>query len=357
MRICTLSRRWALIGALATAPVGHATADDDLAAQASAYYDEGVTAFRAGEFEAAAERFQLAYNLDPSPELLYNLARAHEEAGNNSAAVLHFRSYLARYPDSEDSDDVRRRMADLAVRMAEETKPPEEAPAPPEEEPPPPEEEPPPPKEAPPPSKEAPPPEAAEKRYRLIGSALVALATDLSADDGSLADSGANGVQRSVSLTEPLKAAAGISAAFDFLVGSNVWIGARLYVTAGQLEDVDGNFSSIGIGPVLRLAIPVSEALQLQLAGFGGVTRLEMKDVEAGVATFEGDGVGFHAGGGAGVLWTVGPVDLHLLAGYQHEQAALALDANVTGSGNSTVDFDKATVSRPFVELGLGWAF
>jgi tetratricopeptide (TPR) repeat protein len=89
----------------------------DLRAQAAALYKEGAGLFREGKFREAGERFQAAYNLDPSPILLYNLARAAEELGEATTAVNHYKAYLARYPQAEDRAEVERRIRVLeAVR-------------------------------------------------------------------------------------------------------------------------------------------------------------------------------------------------------------------------------------------------
>lgn len=94
-----------------------ATAGPDLKAQAAALYKEGAGLFREGKFREAGERFQAAYNLDPSPILLYNLARAAEELGDATTAVSHYKAYLARYPQAEDRAEVERRIRVLeAVR-------------------------------------------------------------------------------------------------------------------------------------------------------------------------------------------------------------------------------------------------
>lgn len=83
---------------------------EDLKGQAAALYKEGAGLFKLGKFKEAAGRFQAAYNLDPSPILLYNLARAAEEQGEAATAVGHYKAYLARYPQAEDRAEVERRI-------------------------------------------------------------------------------------------------------------------------------------------------------------------------------------------------------------------------------------------------------
>lgn len=96
----------ALVFMVATAPAVAETAKE----RAAAIYQEGVAAFRAGDFPKALELFDKAYKLDPSPILIYNLARTHEEMGNAAQAVEHFELYLAREPDSPDRADIETRI-------------------------------------------------------------------------------------------------------------------------------------------------------------------------------------------------------------------------------------------------------
>lgn len=76
-------------------------------------YDQGVEAFRARLFVEAAEHFTAAYEADPAPTLLYNLARALEEQGEAGKAATRFEEYLQRYPQAQDAGDVGRRLAAL----------------------------------------------------------------------------------------------------------------------------------------------------------------------------------------------------------------------------------------------------
>ena len=78
--------------------------------KAQTIYAEGVKAFKAGDYEAALGRFEAAHALDPSPVLLYNMARANEELGRPGAAVARYEGYLEAYPDAPDRADVERRI-------------------------------------------------------------------------------------------------------------------------------------------------------------------------------------------------------------------------------------------------------
>lgn len=94
---------------LAAAPPALAVSPDD-AAVAKAAYDEGVGAFRGQDYETALAHFERAYALDPSPILLYNMARANEELGRPAASIERFEQYLEAAPDASDRGDVERRV-------------------------------------------------------------------------------------------------------------------------------------------------------------------------------------------------------------------------------------------------------
>ena len=109
-----------LIGALlqmpppapAAAPAPAAQVADPKA-EAARFYEEGITLFQTGEYSEAASRFQQAYNFDPAPNLLFNLARALELSGDKDEATLHYKAYLARHPGAEDEAEVKARIAEL----------------------------------------------------------------------------------------------------------------------------------------------------------------------------------------------------------------------------------------------------
>lgn len=88
--------------------------------KARTLYEEGVQLFQSRDWVAATERFAAAFALDPSPILLYNLARAAEENGEADQAVAHYRAYLDRFADAEDRPEVERRIRilDAVLRNA-----------------------------------------------------------------------------------------------------------------------------------------------------------------------------------------------------------------------------------------------
>lgn len=82
--------------------------------RANSLYRAGEASFRDKKFEQAARFFDEAYKLDPSPVLIYNLARAYEEAGQAARAAHYFGVYLARQGDNApDANEVREKIVRL----------------------------------------------------------------------------------------------------------------------------------------------------------------------------------------------------------------------------------------------------
>lgn len=97
-----------LLSALMATPAIAATPAE--AEKAQAIYAEGVAAFKGGDYQTALDRFEAAHALDPSPILLYNMARANEELGRPAASVARYEAYLEASPDARDRADVERRI-------------------------------------------------------------------------------------------------------------------------------------------------------------------------------------------------------------------------------------------------------
>ncbi|MCA9617279.1 MAG: tetratricopeptide repeat protein [Myxococcales bacterium] len=84
---------WLSVFLLAFVSVAEAQTPDELA-EARAAFAEGVTAYEAGDYDEAAERFARAHALTEDPDLAFNTARAYERAGERDEAVRYYRLYL-----------------------------------------------------------------------------------------------------------------------------------------------------------------------------------------------------------------------------------------------------------------------
>ena len=102
--------------------VGDHVGDDQSALEADdvtvakTHFEEGRQLFRARRFREAIRAFELARALWPSPDLLFNIARAYEELGDYQVAVGYFERYLQRPVEPDDAAEVLQRIAVLKRR-------------------------------------------------------------------------------------------------------------------------------------------------------------------------------------------------------------------------------------------------
>lgn len=68
-------------------------------AQARRLYNSGQRAFERSQYTQARAYFEQSYALSERPELLYNIGRAAEEAGDNAGALSAYQRYLASERD------------------------------------------------------------------------------------------------------------------------------------------------------------------------------------------------------------------------------------------------------------------
>lgn len=78
-----------------------------------AYQDQGA-------FERAAEEYKLAYEADPRPEMLFNIAQAYRLAKQKEQAIEYFKQYLAKQPSGAGADEARRHVVTLQKELDEE---------------------------------------------------------------------------------------------------------------------------------------------------------------------------------------------------------------------------------------------
>jgi tetratricopeptide (TPR) repeat protein len=89
--------------------------DDAKTAAAKRFYETGTLLFDRGEFVDAAKEFERAYQEQPRPELLYNVASAYDKGGERRKAVEYYRKYVAAMPSSPDVASAKAR-ADVLER-------------------------------------------------------------------------------------------------------------------------------------------------------------------------------------------------------------------------------------------------
>lgn len=100
--------------AVAQEPSGEVTAQTARSAELAAQAEE---AFLDGRFEDAIALLEQAYAADQNPNMLYNIARVHEERGDLEAAL----SFYRRFVVAADVDIAYRREAQLSAESIEQT--------------------------------------------------------------------------------------------------------------------------------------------------------------------------------------------------------------------------------------------
>jgi predicted negative regulator of RcsB-dependent stress response len=122
MRTAWLSRFFLalmLAAVCVSAPAPRLWAQDDPAEQAALLVEEGTALFQARNFEQAAIVFQQAYNLDPHPVLLFNIARAHQEMADLPTALRMFREVRDMEADENVTSAANQRIATLEQMLTE----------------------------------------------------------------------------------------------------------------------------------------------------------------------------------------------------------------------------------------------
>jgi len=85
------------------------------------HFELGTQEFRLGRYEQAAHEFQQAYDVTHQAELLFNLARAYESAGNLAAALDAYQRYEAAGAAGFDRAVLQERIESLRRRVAAST--------------------------------------------------------------------------------------------------------------------------------------------------------------------------------------------------------------------------------------------
>ena len=113
------------------ASAAHADPESD----AQEHFKRGVKLYNLGHFQEAIPEFEKAYDFDPQPILLFNIAQSHRQNGNKERALFFYRRYLEQEPNTAKRADVEQRMKELAQSLQQENeqkqKPPTEVTPPP----------------------------------------------------------------------------------------------------------------------------------------------------------------------------------------------------------------------------------
>jgi Tetratricopeptide repeat len=85
-----------------------------------AYFESGVRQYNLGHFQEAIVEFEKAYNIDPAPILLFNIAQSHRQLGDKERALFFYRRYLEQAPAAGNKREVEQRMKDLTESLQQE---------------------------------------------------------------------------------------------------------------------------------------------------------------------------------------------------------------------------------------------
>jgi tetratricopeptide (TPR) repeat protein len=102
------------------------------AEQAREQYERGIVAYNLERFDDAIAAFTRAYELDPAPTLLFNIAQSRWKKGENERALFYYRRYLEADPGAANRATVEARIRELegARRAPVAAAPPPAPPAP-----------------------------------------------------------------------------------------------------------------------------------------------------------------------------------------------------------------------------------
>ncbi len=112
------------------ASVAHAQDDARSLDAARAELEAGRLAYENGEFEVALDRFERAYELSGSADLLYNVATCADRLRRDDVALDSYERYLEAAPETEDRAQIEGRIRALRAALAREGSRVEPAPAP-----------------------------------------------------------------------------------------------------------------------------------------------------------------------------------------------------------------------------------
>ncbi|MBA3817862.1 MAG: tetratricopeptide repeat protein [Deltaproteobacteria bacterium] len=111
----------ALCFALVAVPGATRTAQAETASERAAkrHYDRGQKLFALQKFDDALEQFQKAFDADPIPDFLFNIAQCQRNLGDYEAAIFSFKRFLKLDPEAENREKVEALIAELEEKLAE----------------------------------------------------------------------------------------------------------------------------------------------------------------------------------------------------------------------------------------------
>ena len=109
--------RAALLLGLLTALLLASPARADVRTEARRHFRAGMALVQEGQVDAGVAELQVAYDILPHPNVLYNIGRAYAEAGRYEEALEYFEQYVES--DPPDREEVRQFIVAIEARIAE----------------------------------------------------------------------------------------------------------------------------------------------------------------------------------------------------------------------------------------------
>lgn len=83
------------------------------------HYERGRVHHERREYELALREYERAYDLEPTPALLFNIAQVYLLSGDREKALEHYHEYVVLEPEGEVSDLARQRIAELERELGQ----------------------------------------------------------------------------------------------------------------------------------------------------------------------------------------------------------------------------------------------
>ena len=96
-----------------------AHAEDPSERAAKRHYDRGQKLYNLQKFEQALEQYQKAFDAQPLPGFLFNIAQCQRNLGDYDAAIFSFKRYLKLDPETEKREQVEELIEELEAKKAE----------------------------------------------------------------------------------------------------------------------------------------------------------------------------------------------------------------------------------------------
>jgi len=104
--LCFIAASLAAPASVAREDDGPKAAPQDQRAESKRYYELGRASFDLARWEQSLEAFELSYDVQPHPILLFNIGQCHRKLGRHAEAIERFERYLQELPDASNRSDV-----------------------------------------------------------------------------------------------------------------------------------------------------------------------------------------------------------------------------------------------------------